>query len=39
MQPPSPMPSKNWWKDKATMRGFIVFGLPEAPRDIPIIIE
>jgi len=39
MHPPSPMPSKNWWKLKAVIRGLIVFGLLEAPSDTPIITE
>jgi len=39
MEPPSPMPSKNWWKVKAAIRGLIVLGLSDAPREIPIITE
>ena len=39
MQPPSPTPSKNWWKDKATRRGLIVATLWEAPISTPIITE
>ena len=39
MHPPRPMPSKNWWKDNAATRGLIVFGLSEAPKEIPIITE
>ena len=39
MQPPSPTPSKNWWKDKATRRGLIVVTLWEAPISTPIITE
>jgi hypothetical protein len=39
MQPPSPTPSKNWWKDKATRRGLIVATFLEAPKSTPIITE
>lgn len=39
MHPPRPNPSKNWWNDKATISGFMVSGLLEAPNDNPIIIE
>lgn len=39
MHPPSPMPSKNWWKDRAIISGFIVSGLCDAPSDIPMITE
>lgn len=39
MHPPRPKPSKNWWKVNAATRGLIVFGLSEAPREMPIIME
>ena len=39
MQLPSPMPSKNWWKVRAATRGLIVWGLSDAPNDIPMITE
>lgn len=39
MHPPSPVPSKNWWKLSAATRGFIVLALSEAPKDIPMITE
>lgn len=39
MQPPSANPSKNWWKDNAAIKGLIVHGLCETPRDSPIITE
>lgn len=39
MHPPRPMPSKNWWKVRAAINGFIVLGLCEAPNAIPIITE
>ena len=39
MHPPRPKPSKNWWKVNAATRGLIVFGLSEAPREMPIITE
>ena len=39
MQPPRPMPSKNWWKLRAPTRGLIVDGLSDAPRDTPMITE
>jgi len=39
MHPPSANPSKNWWKDNAAIRGLMVQGLWETPRDNPIITE
>lgn len=39
IHPPSANPSKNWWNDNATIRGLMVQGLWETPRDNPIIIE
>jgi len=33
------MPSKNWWKVKAAIRGLIVLGFSDAPSEIPIITE
>lgn len=39
MQPPRPIPSKNWWKVNATTSGLMVFGFSEAPKDSPIITE
>lgn len=39
MHPPRPIPSKNWWKDKAISSGFIVAGLCDAPSDIPMTTE
>eukprot|EP01018_Ginkgo_biloba_P016305 Gb_40189 [translate_table: standard] len=39
IQPPSAKPSKNWWKDKAAIRGLIVHGLCETPSESPMIIE
>ena len=39
MQPPSPMPSKNWWKVRAATSGLIVSGLSDAPKEIPIMTE
>lgn len=39
MHPPSPIPSKNWWKDRAITSGFIVVGLCDAPSDIPMTTE
>lgn len=39
MQPPSPIPSKNWWNDKATNKGLIVSGVSEVPKDNPIMTE
>jgi len=39
MQPPRPIPSKNWWKQSAAMRGLIVSRFEDVPNDIPIITE
>lgn len=39
MQPPKPMPSKNWWKLRAPTRGLMVDGLTDAPKDTPMITE
>lgn len=39
MQPPSAKPSKNWWNDNAPIKGLMVHGLCETPRESPIMIE
>lgn len=39
MHPPSPMPSKNWWNDKAASRDFMVEMFCEAPNERPMITE
>lgn len=39
MNPPSLIPSKNWWKLNAAIRGLNCFGLWEAPSDTPITTE
>ena len=39
MHPPRPIPSKNWWKQRAATKGLMVHGLCEAPMDSPITTE
>lgn len=39
MHPPSPIPSKNWWKLRAPTRGLMVEELSDAPKEMPIITE
>jgi len=39
IEPPKPMPSKNWWKLRAPTRGLMVDDLTDAPKDTPIITE
>lgn len=39
MQPPRPMPSKNWWKLRAPTSGLIVDSLSDAPSETPMITE